>query len=51
MAAVCISLDEETNRRLDKLVDWSSTKTNRSKIIRELIDKEYATRKEANDAK
>lgn len=46
-AKVCaISLDEETVRRLDMLVKMSSVNTNKSKVLRELIDKEYISRME-----
>ena len=48
--AVCISLDDDAITRLDELVEMSSVKTNKSKVLRELINKEYVLQKEVHNA-
>lgn len=49
MVKHCIALDEDTTQRLEQLVEMSSTKTNKSLILRELIDKEFVLRKGARN--
>ena len=44
------TLDEDTIDKLDKLVKMSSSKTNKSEVLRELISKEYALRMGARNA-
>ena len=51
MVKHCIALDEDTTRRLDALVRLGTGKSNKSLILRELINKEYVLRKgAANEA-
>ena len=45
MVKHCIALDEDTTVRLEELVRLSTGKSNKSLILRELIDKEYVLRK------
>lgn len=44
------TLDEDTIDKLDQLVKLSSTKTNKSEMLRELIQKEHARRMGARNA-
>jgi len=45
MVKHCIALDEDTTKKLEELVRLGTGKSNKSLILRELIDKEYVLRK------
>ena len=47
MVKHCIALDEDTTVKLEELVRLGTGKSNKSSILRDLIDKEYAIKKGA----